>query len=345
MLDQVRLFPRHPQIRWEYRIHEQILPAVRRRGGEVRWTDIIIEHVGYMNDNVRGEKLKRNIRLLRLDEAERPFDSFTLFNLGWTLLDLGEVEESLLRLHRSLERAAPDSSILRKIYVLLTQAYRQKQLLPRALEMCRQGRCRCPDDLELPFEEALLLRDMGDLAGAERCLLQLLAIPTQRYFASVDPELRSVRVKVLLAELCRRQQRWVDAARYCQEGLQVQPGHVPLWLEWGEVCLAAKQWKDLEHIAQGLATQAHQPAEAEILRARAERGQGNFAAARARLEQLLPQIPGALGPRLLLSHVLLQEGKDLVAAKSALQEILQIAPDHPEAKHNLRILRERQPSL
>src|SRR5205814_87754 len=30
MLDQVRLFRNHPQIRWQHRIHEQILPAIRR---------------------------------------------------------------------------------------------------------------------------------------------------------------------------------------------------------------------------------------------------------------------------------------------------------------------------
>src|SRR5439155_345963 len=36
MLDQVRLFPNHPAIRWRYRIHEQIMPAVRARGGDLR---------------------------------------------------------------------------------------------------------------------------------------------------------------------------------------------------------------------------------------------------------------------------------------------------------------------
>src|SRR5262249_35851460 len=31
-VDQVRLFPNRPEIRWEYRVHEQILPALRRAG-------------------------------------------------------------------------------------------------------------------------------------------------------------------------------------------------------------------------------------------------------------------------------------------------------------------------
>ena len=342
LLDQVRLFPRLPQIRWEYRIHEQILPAVRRFGGDVRWTDLIVDHVGYVDSRIRAEKLRRNIRLLRLDEAERPFDSFTLFNLGWTLLDLGEMEEAILRLRRSLDQATPDSSILRKIYVLLTQAYRQIKQFGRALEICRQGRLRCPDDLELPFEEALILRDQGDLASAEQCLLQLLAIPPQRYFASVDPELKPVRVKALLAELSRRDGRFADAVRYCREGIVARPRFVPLWLEWAEVCLLGKQWAELENVAIGMASEAGQPLEAEILRARGERGRGDFAAARRRLECLTAQVPDALGPRVLLSHVLLQEGKDLPATELALLDILRLDPQNSEAQHNLSVLRSKR---
>ena len=101
LLDQVRMFPNHPQIRWHYRVHEQILPAVRRRGGDVRWTEVIVDHVGYQDPNVRLHKLERNLRLLRLDAAELPDDAFTLFNLGWTLMDLGESAEARNCLERS----------------------------------------------------------------------------------------------------------------------------------------------------------------------------------------------------------------------------------------------------
>ena len=56
LLDQVRLFRNLPSIRWDYRIHEQILPAVNRAGGVVRWADVIIDHVGYV-DAAAGAKL------------------------------------------------------------------------------------------------------------------------------------------------------------------------------------------------------------------------------------------------------------------------------------------------
>jgi len=38
--DHVRLFGIGPDIRWKYRVHEQILPALRRTGAEVIFTTL-----------------------------------------------------------------------------------------------------------------------------------------------------------------------------------------------------------------------------------------------------------------------------------------------------------------
>src|SRR5689334_6751414 len=49
LLDATQLFRNDPRIRWQYRIHEQIRPAIQRAGGTTRWTDIVIYHTGYQN--------------------------------------------------------------------------------------------------------------------------------------------------------------------------------------------------------------------------------------------------------------------------------------------------------
>src|SRR5262245_7505521 len=38
-VDHVRLFRNHPQLRWKYRVHEQILPGVKRLGCDIGWTE------------------------------------------------------------------------------------------------------------------------------------------------------------------------------------------------------------------------------------------------------------------------------------------------------------------
>jgi len=120
----VRLFPNHPDIRWKYRVHEQILPAVRQRGGEVRWADVVIQHVGYQDAALRRRKLERDLRLLNLENAEHPDDPFTLFNLGCVFEELGQWREALPMLGRSLERSQPGDSIVRKLYALIVQCHR-----------------------------------------------------------------------------------------------------------------------------------------------------------------------------------------------------------------------------
>src|SRR5439155_3684160 len=125
LVDHVRLFRNRPDIRWRYRVHEQILPALREQGGAVRWSDVVIHHTGYQDPALRGKKLERDLRLLRLQQEEQPDEPFTLFNLGAVYNELNRPAEALLLLQHSLERSQPTDSIVRKLYALLAQCHRQ----------------------------------------------------------------------------------------------------------------------------------------------------------------------------------------------------------------------------
>jgi hypothetical protein len=59
-VDHVRLFRGHPELRWSYRVHEQILPALRHQGFDVRWSEVVILHTGYQNPKLRRRKLERD---------------------------------------------------------------------------------------------------------------------------------------------------------------------------------------------------------------------------------------------------------------------------------------------
>ena len=53
LVGQVRQFRNHPDIRWDYRVHEQIFPSLRKAGHAVRFTDIVIEHTGFLDPALR----------------------------------------------------------------------------------------------------------------------------------------------------------------------------------------------------------------------------------------------------------------------------------------------------
>jgi hypothetical protein len=67
-----------------------------------------------------------------------------------------------------------------------------------------------------------------------------------------------------------------------------------------------------------------------------------FAKARQTLEAIIVRVPKAVCPRVFLSHVLLQEGRDWSAAESTLRDILALDSDNAEAKSNLDVLLRQQ---
>src|SRR5262249_29710988 len=121
VVDHVRLFPNRPDLRWRYRVHEQILPALRAQGVPARWASVVIHHTGYQDAALRARKLERDLRLLRLEVAEQPDDPFTLFNLGSVFHEMGGLDEAVPLLRRSLALSDPGASIVRKLYALLAQ--------------------------------------------------------------------------------------------------------------------------------------------------------------------------------------------------------------------------------
>ena len=186
VVDHVRLFPRRDNIRWDYRVHEQILPALRRAGVPVRWSDAVIRHVGYTDPDVRRKKLDRDFRILEAELNVRPEEPFVLFNLGSIAL---ERERPALR--AGLPEAQP--GWLGADRLDHAQAARPDCPVPlHARRPCRGPEClhsgpkADPDDAELLFREATARRLLGQDAEAEACWKRILTLRRPERFASVD---------------------------------------------------------------------------------------------------------------------------------------------------------------
>ena len=341
-VDHVRLFRNRPEVRWSSRVHEQILPAIRASGGEVRWAEVVIHHVGYQDPALRARKLERDLRLLHLENAGRPDDPFTLFNLGSVYQDQGKTAEALPLLRRSLERSHPSDSIVRKLYALIAQCCRRLGQADQALAACQEGRRHYPDDVELLFLEGLTRRDRGDLEGAAAALERLLEVKPGPHFASVAVGLGGYRARHNLAVVYQQLGKLAQAEAQWRLVTAERPDFALAWLGLGVLHLAQGRWGELEQDARALETQAGAPAEAKALRGRVLLARGDFVGARAMLDRAVAQSPQALWPRVILTHVLLQEGRDPDAAERALRDVLAMEPQHAEARHNLAVLLQRK---
>src|SRR5262249_30751120 len=211
-VDHMRLFRNRAEHRWKYRVHEQILPSIRKAGGEVRFADVIITHVGYADPAARRRKLDRDLRLLSREAAEQPDDPFTLFNLGSVYHELGRPAEAAGFLRKSIDRSHPKDSIVRKLFALLAQCQRQLGRPDDALTTCAEGRAHYPEDTELLFVEAVARREKRDFAGAEACLKRLLDGPGEGdHFASVTEGLRGHKARHNLAVMYLEMHREAEA--------------------------------------------------------------------------------------------------------------------------------------
>lgn len=186
VVDHVRLFPLRGDVRWDYRVHEQILPALRKAGVPVRWSGVTVRHVGYNDPVVRRCKLDRDRAILEAELAGRPGDPFVLFNLGQVALELGDPRRALGYLRPSLAASGPSDSIARKLHALIARAHQLLGEGDAALAACAAGLADEPDDAELLFRKGVLHRLRGEPAEAEACWRRLLALRRPERFSSVD---------------------------------------------------------------------------------------------------------------------------------------------------------------
>ena len=210
-----------------------------------------------------------------------------------------------------------------------------------ALATCRQGRAYYPDDAEIQFHESVALHGVGELAAAIECLERVIAGSDTQHFGSAARGLRGHIARTKLAGYLNEASRVQDARDQFRLALAEQPGYLPALLGLGDLCVAEREWAGLDEVVATLKA-IPQAAEGEVFRGRAHRARQEFTAARVVLEAAIKVYPLALTPRLVLSHVLLQEGRDMAAAERALRAVLAMDPGHAETRQHLDVLLRHQ---
>ena len=224
VVDHVRLFPLRDDVRWTYRVHEQIMPALRRAGIPVRWTDLVVRHTGYVDLALRGRKLDRDARILQEELKDRPDDPFVLFNLGAIAIERRDWSGALDYLRRSLSRSAPSDSITRKLFALIARAHQMLGDTAAALRVCAEGLSLDPEDAELWFRKAVVHRHRGESAEAEQSWRRILALESSRAVCSIDMGIYGHLTRRNLAVLAAERGDHAEAARLWRAVLAECPG-------------------------------------------------------------------------------------------------------------------------
>lgn len=335
VVDHVKLFPNRPELRFEGRIHEQILPAIRRAGGDVQFTDIYVVHSGSVRTpEGHRRKLERDFRILHQELAEHPDHPFVLFNLGMTHADAKNFTDAVQFLRRCLDVTGPNESHLRKVYALLISCYYQMNQHRLGWETCRKGLESFPDDTELLFRAGMIQHHFGQLTEAERYYIQAIEQRPERYFASIDDGIGGYKARHNLALVYQDMGNLDRAAQQWQLILKERPEYRPACHGLADIWLKQDRFNALGDMVQRLKSDPQSHADGFLVLARVYERHGDIVAARRELEAGIAKHPGEL---LLLRELcrLLFECGAPAEAESALQRLSRVTPDDPSVLHNL----------
>ncbi len=238
IVDHVKLFRNRPELRFEGRIHEQILEPIHRSGGRVERSDLFVVHSGY-DYSVGGQQKKRerDLSLLQQDLAERPDHPFVLFNIGMTAYHLKDFGGAQPALERCLLLCKPRESIVRKVYAMLAGCHLEQGRLERAREVIEQGLELFPQDPELLFRAGIIYREAGDLGQAEQSYVKLLTRREVGHIDSLDVTMTGFKAHHNLALIYQDKGQLEEAERHFRQAVELQPDFVPSWLGLAEVQL------------------------------------------------------------------------------------------------------------
>ncbi len=184
---QFRLFRNRPEHRYRGAIHEQMLAVVQEAGGQTDFSQIRIRHYGYTRRATLGrDKIERNVEIIRRALAEKPHDSFMLFNLGMEYLRLGEFEQALgcfTRSFRGLPRldVGYADMLVRNLCVCLLYLGRYED----CLKVVRDAQEGFPGFTDLVYIEGMALLRQNRFSEAKAAFQRCLDLgPSDPWYSS-----------------------------------------------------------------------------------------------------------------------------------------------------------------
>jgi tetratricopeptide (TPR) repeat protein len=335
VVDHVRLFRNLPEIRFELRIHEQVLPSIRRIGGEIARSPITVVHANY-DHSPEGQKRKRarDEKLLALDLAENPDHPFVHFNVGMTASHEGDHGRAIQHLRESIRLSSPRESHVRKAYALLAASHRARGETELALSACREGREIYPQDAELLFNEGLAWQRAGELPRAADCLERLLDLPRESdYLGSLDPGIFSYKARHNLAAIQEQMGNFSQAEACWREAIAERAELLSSWIALAELLVRQGRKRDVELLARD-ARRCGQMAAYHLAQGRAALQGHDALAAERHLRAAVAHAPAEAHALRLLSHAMLQRG-EREKVLTILQRLTELAPGDAEARHNM----------
>lgn len=279
----LRLFRRHPDVRFQHRIHEDVWEPVRGRlratGQRLVHADVAVDHLGYARSVAEERKKKdRDWRLLGLLIAEAPDDLYSHFKrleLARYWRDSDQWREAAFAANAAMERCGPDAvralHVADELAVLVAMAPGGPHAAA-PLPWLRQATQGIPDSACALYWIGHLLETAGKPVEAGEAFTRARACEESR-----DPQYTLVRPTLGLARVTLARGRAAEALALARSAFEAAPGDAEA-LSMTLLCARMSGGK-VGEVAAGMVERLGGTAEARATVARAATGVGLLAVA------------------------------------------------------------------
>lgn len=220
-----RLFRKLEGVRFEGRVHEQILPSLQRLGAKIRGSKIRIRHSGYdLSKDQLEAKLRRNLDLLHAEIEANPSNVTALFHMGETQSLLGNYQEAVRYYRLALSGEDLPAEAKAVCHQNLASALIKLQQYGEALNQVRMAEGLNPDLLTTRLVKASALFGLKRYDDAEQEIFDYVRDAQKRKRAAIfrldfNPDIASALVLIAKCRLAKGD--WKGAESALSEALKL----------------------------------------------------------------------------------------------------------------------------
>ena len=139
---------KYPNIKFEGRVHEQIIPSIKNLRKNIGFSEFIIEHLGYdQSREVMEQKVKRNYNMLIDQVKNEPLDAYSWYQLGQTLAQMKLFKEAEVAIKFAVETGSLSDSVFASAASTLSQMSGNRKNFTEALQWAEKSLQKAPNQL------------------------------------------------------------------------------------------------------------------------------------------------------------------------------------------------------
>lgn len=185
---QTRIVPNRDSVRFEGRVHEQILPSLKRSGIPVESLDITIRHTGYHDHAARVAKARRNLAILTEELREGKGSASQHFFMAMACIGMEDYRQCLEHLTRARQKRT-DEDWLHFSYSISTECLLRLEWMEDALAEITKGTRIFRDSPLLHYYLGLVCTRAGRFAEGAAAFQKALALPRRIDSYPIPPDL------------------------------------------------------------------------------------------------------------------------------------------------------------